>query len=103
MPWLKKAMCKVALDVEAGPVDEMIEAIKVTYGAGMPSKRMGKKKVPCSAEGCSDRRIHHERPDTPRGTQYCEVKANHTGPAFCSLNCYFYWQGCMKEKQNGNS
>jgi hypothetical protein len=108
MPWLKKAMSKVAkrkvfLDIETGdPVDEMIEAIKVTYPS-IKSERMGTKRMACSAEGCGDRRIHHERPDTPRGTQYIDVKANHRGPAFCSLNCYFYYKGCMKEKENGNS
>ncbi len=102
MPWLKKAMHKVATDLEAGagPVEEMMEAIKVTYGTGIIGKRIGTKRVPCDSPGCGDRRVHFERPDEPRGTQYCEVKANHAGPAFCSLNCYFYWKGCEKEKEN---
>jgi hypothetical protein len=63
-------------------------------------ERMGTKKVPCSIEGCSGRRIHHERPDTPRGTQWCTVKENHAGPAFCSLSCYMYHKGTIKEKEN---
>ena len=67
-------------------------------------KRIAMKKVPCSSSACSERRIHHERPDDPRGQQYCEVKANHHGPAYCSLNCYFYGKGereqAQKEKEN---
>ena len=95
---------KIALDIESGPVDEMIEAIKVTYGTGIVGKRIGMKKVPCDAPQCADRRVHYNRPDEePRGTQYCEVKANHTGPAFCSLNCYFKWKGTLKEKENVSS
>ncbi len=62
--------------------------------------RLGTKQVPCGREGCSDRRTHHEDPDTPRGTQYVEVKANHTGPAFCSLNCMFYYKGMLKENNS---
>jgi hypothetical protein len=72
----------------------------MVHGTGIVGTRMGMKKLPCASPICGERRVHHERPDTPRGQQYCEVRANHTGPAFCSLNCYFYWKGCEKEKEN---
>jgi hypothetical protein len=71
-------------------------------GMGRTGGRMGMKKVPCCSSACSGRRVHHERPDTPRGTQFCTVKANHTGPAYCSLNCYIYGKGELKEKEDGN-
>jgi hypothetical protein len=62
--------------------------------------RVGLKKIPCGSPGCGDRRAHHERPDEPRGLQMCTVRANHVGPAYCSLNCYFYYKGTQKEKEN---
>lgn len=47
------------------------------------------KKVPCSYVDCGERRIHHEEPDTKRGTQFIEVSDdfNETRKAFCSLTC----------------
>jgi hypothetical protein len=90
-------------------VDDIMVGIMVLYqqgGYGMADKpdreqgRMGFKKMPCSSAACSERRIHHERPDTPRGIQICTVKANHIGPAYCSLNCYFYGKGELKENEN---
>jgi hypothetical protein len=45
------------------------------------------KLLPCSGPGCSDRRIHYERPDEPRGIQYVEVPIDFTGKAYCSINC----------------
>jgi hypothetical protein len=55
--------------------------------------------VPCSGPSCAARRVHHERPDEPRGIQYCEVKANSTGPAFCSIECHLYYKGTKKMEQ----
>lgn len=51
------------------------------------------KKVMCPAPGCWERRIHHERQDTPRGPQYIDVPEDWTpdkGIAFCSLSCAAY-------------
>lgn len=45
------------------------------------------KQVPCAYSACGDRRIHHEDPDTPRGTQLVKVPDGHRGPAFCSITC----------------
>ena len=47
------------------------------------------KKLPCKYEGCKDRRVHHEYPDTPRGVQYVEVPDDRTekDPVFCSMTC----------------
>lgn len=50
----------------------------------MPSQL---KKVPCSYKDCGMRRVHHERPDTPRGVQMVTVGEKHEGPAYCSLTC----------------
>lgn len=45
------------------------------------------KKVPCSYEGCSERRVHYERQDEMRPHQMVEVKDDHEGKAFCSFTC----------------
>jgi hypothetical protein len=45
------------------------------------------RQVPCSGPGCANRRIHYERQDEPRGTQYVEVADDYEGPAYCSLTC----------------
>ncbi len=64
--------------------------------------RVGTKKVACArtGNGCEDRRVHHERPDVPRGIQYVEVRANCVGPQFCSIECMLYMKGIMKEKED---
>ena len=100
MPYLKAAMRKIALDIESAPVDEMLEALKVTYPHRNHNSRLGIKELPCSAEGCSKHRNPEENIGNPRGAQMCTVKANHVGPVFCSLNCYFYYKGTLKEKEN---
>lgn len=48
------------------------------------------KKVPCSYVDCGERRIHHEEPDTKRGTQFIEVPDTFDealNKAFCSITC----------------
>lgn len=46
------------------------------------------RRVPCFNPKCWSRRIHHERPDTPRGQQMCEVPLDWDGSgAFCSITC----------------
>jgi hypothetical protein len=50
------------------------------------------KQVPCAGPGCADRRVHFERPDTPRGIQMVEVPDDHEGLAFCSITCSLYWK-----------
>jgi len=46
-------------------------------------------KRPCCFERCGERRIHHERPHEPRGTQYFEVPDDYPidKPVYCSLTC----------------
>ncbi len=46
-------------------------------------------KHPCSYSNCGGRRIHHEMPDEPRGTQMVEVPDDHPidKPAYCSITC----------------
>ena len=48
-----------------------------------------KKKLPCKNPECGNRRIHYERQDEPRGTQYIEVSEGTTenDPVFCSITC----------------
>lgn len=43
----------------------------------------------CKAPDCAERRIHHERPDVPRGPQYVEVPDDYPAhrPVFCSMTC----------------
>jgi hypothetical protein len=48
------------------------------------------KKVPCSSPSCSSRRIHHGRPDEPRGTVWLDVPEGFEGHAYCSVECYLY-------------
>ena len=46
------------------------------------------RKVPCFNPSCWSRRVHHERPDDPRGQVMCEVPDNWDGyAAFCSMMC----------------
>jgi hypothetical protein len=54
-------------------------------------------KRPCDGPGCSNRRIHHERPDEPRGVVMVEVPESYTGKAYCSLECYCYAKGTKIE------
>jgi len=59
------------------------------------------KLIDCSGPHCAERRIHHERPDTPRGIQSVRVPQNYVGPAFCSIECRMYWQGQQRmEKED---
>lgn len=41
----------------------------------------------CNFDHCSGRRIHHERPDEPRGIQTKEVDESYNEPWFCSMTC----------------
>ncbi len=46
------------------------------------------RKVPCFNQRCWSRRVHHERPDEPRGQQMVEVPLDWDGScAFCSITC----------------
>ena len=56
-----------------------------------------KKKIKCSGPGCENKRVHHERPDTPRGPQYLDVPEDYYGKAFCSIECQMYWDGTNKK------
>ncbi len=60
--------------------------------------REGYKKQQCNGPHCTSRRVHHERPDTPRGVQYVEVPEDYSGPAFCSISCQIIWQGTNKKE-----
>jgi hypothetical protein len=46
-------------------------------------------KLPCKFPRCGERRIHHDRPDEPRGTQLVEVPdtTSEYDPVFCSYTC----------------
>jgi hypothetical protein len=61
-----------------------------------------KKLIACFGPYCASRRIHHTRPDTPRGTQYVDVPLEFTGEhAFCSLKCQmYYYKGTLKDDKN---
>jgi hypothetical protein len=48
------------------------------------------KKIPCSYDGCSNRRIHHERPDEMRPHRMIEVPDDFEGNAYCSIECQMY-------------
>ncbi len=89
--------------------DEILFGIAVLYVQNLhrSGSRIGFKNVPCSVSGCSDQRVDRwwaEMSDTTRGVQMCTVKANHIGPAFCSLNCYFVLsrEHNRKEKEKEN-
>lgn len=41
----------------------------------------------CEFRSCSERRIHHERPDESRGIQTKEVDRGYNEPWFCSFTC----------------
>lgn len=46
------------------------------------------RKVPCFNPDCWSRRVHHERPDVPRGQRFVEVPDDWDGShAFCSMMC----------------
>lgn len=47
------------------------------------------KTLPCKYPDCGARRVHHERPDEPRGHQQVEVpdRYDEASPVFCSLSC----------------
>ncbi len=51
------------------------------------------KKVSCQGPGCSNRRVHYEKPDEPRGIQEFWVAEWIEGPFFCSIECHAYWKG----------
>lgn len=63
------------------------------------------KLVDCDGPHCADRRIHHERPDTPRGVQQVRVPQDYTGTAFCSIECSMYWRGQkrIEEEEEGEA
>ncbi len=49
------------------------------------------RKIKCSGPGCEDRRVHHEKPDVPRGPQYVEVPDDYGDvKAYCSIECCMY-------------
>lgn len=56
----------------------------------VPAKFM--KKIPCANATCGERRIHHERPDEPRGTQMVQVADDYEGRVYCSIECYCYFK-----------
>lgn len=58
------------------------------------------KKIPCAGPGCANRRVHHERPDEPRGVQMVEVPESYDGNAtvYCSIECWLYHQAKVNEK-----
>ena len=58
------------------------------------------KRVVCAYEGCKLRRVHHERPDEPRGPQSVEVPWNYEGNAYCSMTCAIM-NGAMKLTYEG--
>ncbi len=62
-------------------------------------RKKKKVKVPCSGPNCGERRVHHEQPDTPRGTQMVEVPTTYHGPVFCSMECKAYYDGVQKENK----
>jgi len=54
------------------------------------------RKLPCNGPGCSERRIHHENPNTSRGIIMLEVPDDYLGTkAYCSLECAMY-DGALK-------
>jgi len=77
-----------------------LQAEKGEPTVGRREAREGFKIVECSGPRCANRRIHHERPDTPRGIQHVEVPQDHEAPAFCSIECMMYYQGVQREKEN---
>jgi hypothetical protein len=46
--------------------------------------------VACQGPGCSGRRAHFARPDTPRNVRMIEVPQDFSGRAFCSIECACY-------------
>jgi len=69
------------------------------------------KKRPCNYKECSSRRIHHERPDEPRGIQYVEVPDDFPleGKTYCSFTCaimdgsYDLKKGWINKGENNGS
>ena len=55
------------------------------------------KRVPCMGPNCALRRVHHERPDTPRGQQYLWVPEDHEAPVFCTIECLMYYRGARDQ------
>ena len=57
------------------------------------------RKLACGYKDCGNRRVHHERQDTPRGTQYIDVPDDFKGDvAYCSITC-----ACMAGAYNVNT
>jgi hypothetical protein len=54
------------------------------------------KYLPCAGPGCASRRLHYEKPDTPRGSQWVEVPDEYEGNAFCSIECWSYFKESVK-------
>jgi hypothetical protein len=63
---------------------------------------METKEVQCSSRSCPLRRIHHEKPDHPRGPQMIEVPIDHPGPWYCSIECSVYgkWEAKNDQQQD---
>ena len=57
------------------------------------------KRVTCAGPTCAARRVHHEMPDTPRGTQYLWISEDQPEPVFCSIECMMYHRGVAAEKR----
>ena len=64
------------------------------------------KTIPCGNPSCSERRIHHERPDEMRPQQQCEVPDDYQGLSFCSISCacmagyYSVTKGWLKDPKH---
>ena len=58
------------------------------------------KKIPCSYEGCSNRRVHYTLQDETRDRKLVEVEDDYQGDAFCSLTCAML-AGRLSARQEG--
>ena len=61
-----------------------------SIGAQWQQGVLDMKEVQCSSSSCPQRRIHHERPQEPRGAQFFWVPSSHPGPWYCSIECSVY-------------
>ena len=56
------------------------------------------KRVLCASTSCPSRRVHHERPDIPRGEQWFWVPEETPGPCYCSVECSVYGKKELEEE-----
>lgn len=58
-------------------------------------------KRPCNGPGCDKYRIHHERPDEPRGVKYVDAPDDYPldKPVYCSITCALMG-GAISMKRN---